>query len=383
MRVGISGYVGTHLTGIGRVLISVLKEMARLYPDDEYVLFANKGYTFYDSLSAFPNVRVVDTGVSKDSPLANILWHQWGFQRMLRRWNCDVAYIPNFSLLLWKRIPTVVTIHDLIEFNVPGKFSRLRMAYRKVIDPLMVRNSSSITTVSECSKRDIVRFCHADEKKIKVIPNAVDSGFFHEYDEVAIMPVTEKYGLRYKSYFIFVGTIDYPGKNIKVVIDAFFRLRERRATDCKLVIVGKDGHNAQVVYDLVNNSPYKDDVLFTGYVSDADLPKLYSGAKVMLYLSLYEGFGLPVLEAMSCATPVVCSDSSCFPEVAGEADICVSATDVDAVTNKLLRLTTDEDYYHQVADQCRERSRAFSWERSAKAYHDVFEKASTLGSSSI
>ena len=145
MRVGISGYVGTHLTGIGRVLISVLKEMARLYPDDEYVLFANKGYTFYDSLSAFPNVRVVDTGVSKDSPLANILWHQWGFQRMLRRWNCDVAYIPNFSLLLWKRIPTVVTIHDLIEFNVPGKFSRLRMAYRKVIDPLMVRNSSSIT----------------------------------------------------------------------------------------------------------------------------------------------------------------------------------------------------------------------------------------------
>ena len=375
MRVGISGYVGTHLTGIGRVLISVVKELSRLYPEDEYVLFSNDGYTFYDSLSSLPNVQVVGTGVSKDSPVANILWHQWAFQRLLKEWHCDVAYIPNFSLLLWKRIPTVVTIHDLIEFNVPNKFSGLRMAYRKVIDPLMVRNSTSITTVSECSKRDIVRYCHADEAKIRVIPNAVDAVFFHEYPEEATLPVLGKYGLHYKSYLIFVGTIDYPGKNIKVVIDAFFRMQGSQGTGCKLVIVGKDGHNAQVIYNLVNASPYKDDVLFTGYVSDADLPVLYSGAKVMLYLSLYEGFGLPVLEAMSCATPVVCSDTSCFPEVAGEADICVNPTDVDAVERKLRQLMDDNDYYRRVSSQCLSRAKTFSWERSAHAYHEVFEKA--------
>lgn len=373
MRIGISGYVGTHLTGIGRVLVSVLKELARLYPNDEYIVFANRGYTFYDSLKALPNIKVVDTGVSKDSPLKNILWHQWGFQRQLKHWKCDVAYIPNFSLLLWKQLPTVVTIHDLIEFNVPGKFSPLRMAYRKVIDPLMVRNSTSITTVSDCSKRDIVRYCHADEKKIRVIPNAVDPTIFHEYEEKDVVPVVEKYGLHYKSYFIFVGTIDYPGKNIKVVIDAFFRLKEQKATDCKLVVVGKDGHNAQVIYDLVNQSPYKDEVVFTGYVADADLPLLYSGAKVMLYLSLYEGFGLPVLEAMSCATPVICSDSSCFPEVAGGAGICVGATDVEAVANSLMRLSTDDSFYQQTARLCHERAQTFSWERSAKAYHEVFE----------
>lgn len=377
MRVGISGYVGTHLTGIGRVLINVVKEMARLFPNDEYVVFANKGYDFYDPLSAMPNVRVVNTGVSKDSPIANILWHQRGFQRLLKQWECDVAYIPNFSLLLWKRLPTVVTIHDLIEFNVPGKFSPLRMAYRKMIDPLMVRNSTFITTVSECSKRDIVRFCNADENKVRVIHNAVDPTYFHEYDKTDVLPVLEKYGLRYKSFFIFVGTIDYPGKNIKVVIDAFLHLKEHQANDYKLVIVGKDGHNAQVIYDLVNRSPYKDDVLFTGYVSDADLPKLYSGAKVMLYLSLYEGFGLPVLEAMSCATPVICSDTSCFPEVAGDADICVCPTDVDAVADKLLHLATDDAYYQQVARQCLEQSRTFSWERSARAYHEVFKMVLT------
>lgn len=377
MRVGISGYVGTHLTGIGRVLINVVKEMARLFPEDEYVLFANQGYDFYAPLTSLPNVRVVNTGVSKDSPIANILWHQRGFQRLLRQWECDVAYIPNFSLLLWKRLPTVVTIHDLIEFNVPGKFSPLRMAYRKMIDPLMVRNSTFVTTVSECSKRDIVRFCHADEKKVRVIPNAVDPTYFHEYDEAEVRPVLEKYGLVYKSYFIFVGTIDYPGKNIKVVIDAFFQLKERQGIDYKLVIVGKDGHNSQIIYDVVNRSRYKDDVLFTGYVSDADLPKLYSGAKVMLYLSLYEGFGLPVLEAMSCATPVVCSDTSCFPEVAGEADICVNPTDVDAVSGQLLRLTTDETYYQQMANQCLAQSRTFSWERSARAYHEVFKMVVT------
>lgn len=375
MRIGISGYVGTHLTGIGRVLVCVLKEMARLFPEDEYVVFANSGYTFYDALATLPNVKVVDTGVSKDSPLANIIWHQWGFQRSLRQWKCDLAYIPNFSLLLWKQIPTVVTIHDLIEFNVPGKFSRLRMAYRKVIDPLMVRNSTSITTVSECSKRDIIRFCNAKEEKVRVIHNAVDTTIFHEYDKEDVIPVIEKYGLNYKSYFIFVGTIDYPGKNIKTVIEAFFQLKTQQPNDHQLVIVGKDGHNAQVIYDLVNGSAYKKDVLFTGYVPDADLPILYSGAKVMLYLSFYEGFGLPVLEAMSCATPVICSDTSCFPEVAGQADVCVCPTDVEAVADKLMRLTSDDNFCLHVTNQCRKQAKSFSWERSAKAYHEVFKRA--------
>lgn len=165
MIVGISGYVGNKLTGIGRVLIEILKRIAPINENDKYILFKNYDFHEYDELANFKNITLVDINVSKNSPLKNILWHQWQFQMLQRKYKCDLAYIPNFSLLLWKRIPTIVTIHDLIEFNIPDKFSKLRMMYRKIIDPLMVRNSSYITTVSECSKNDIIKYCGAEEKK--------------------------------------------------------------------------------------------------------------------------------------------------------------------------------------------------------------------------
>lgn len=139
MRIAISGYVGNKLTGIGRVLIEVLKDLAPMDSNDEYVLFKNFDFEDYNVLKTYSNIKLVDINVSKNSSLKNIVWHQWEFQKLQKKYKCDVAYIPNFSLLLWKRIPTIVTIHDLIEFNVPNKFSKLRMMYRKVIDPLMVK----------------------------------------------------------------------------------------------------------------------------------------------------------------------------------------------------------------------------------------------------
>lgn len=376
MKVGISGYVGNKLTGIGRVLVNVLEELAKQYPKDQYVLFKNFDFDDYEELKKYKNIQIVNYKVSENSPIGNIVWHQYSFQKLLKEYHCDLAYIPNFTLLLWKRIPTIVTIHDLIEFNVPDKFSKSRMLYRKIIDPLMTKNSTFILTVSQCSKNDIINYCNTNKDKILVTPNAADRNKFRKYDNDAIDSCLNKYGLRRNGYFVFVGTIDFPGKNIKTVIEAFFNLKRKNGISEQLVIVGKDGHNSQIIYDYVNSSEYKNDVIFTGYLPDDDLPLFYSGAKIMIYLSLYEGFGLPVLEAMSCGTAVICPNTSCFPEVVAGLDVSVTPTDVNAVENKILKISENSLFREKLSEECYLRADQYSWKISAQLYYDVFKKYS-------
>lgn len=376
MRVGISGYVGNRLTGIGRVLICVLQELAKQNPDSTYIIFRNYDFSDYDCLRSFKNIEIVDVPYTKESGLKNILWHQWTFQKLLKRYKCDLAYIPNFTLLLWKVVPTIVTIHDLIEFNVPEKFSKLRMFYRKMIcDPLMAKRSDHILTVSQSSFNDIVKYLGVNPSKITLTLNATDKSFFHKYPQQEVETVLSNYGLQYKDYLLFVGTIDYPGKNIKTVVDAFLNLKGKgKLEGMKLVVIGKNGYNSEVIYDTVNQSVYKSDVVFTGYLKDGDLPKFYAGAAILLYLSLFEGFGLPVLEAMSCGTPVICPNTSCFPEIVEELDVTVPPTDVEAVEQKIMKILGDQIYSADLASKCYEKSLKYSWEESAKVYQQVFDQ---------
>ena len=376
MIIGISGYVGNRLTGIGRVLINILSELAKQYPEDKYVLFRNFDFKEYDNLTQYQNIEIVDVPYTKESGLNNILWHQWLFQKLLKKYKCDIAYIPNFTLLLWKTIPTIVTIHDLIEYNVPDKFSKARMFYRKqVCDPLMAKKSNHILTVSKSSYKDIISYLGVKPSKLTLTLNATDRNVFKKYSKEKIIPAIKKYNLEYKKYLLFVGTIDFPGKNIKTIIEAFFNLRSKNELNgIKLVIIGKNGFNSKVIYDFVNASPFKDEVIFTGYLNDDDLPKYYAGATIMLYLSLFEGFGLPVLEAMTCATPVICSNTSCFPEIVEELDVKVPPTDVNAVEEKILKILSNTIYYEILSQRCYEKSLKYSWTESARVYHNVFEQ---------
>ena len=238
MIIGISGYVGNRLTGIGRVLINILSELAKQYPEDKYVLFRNFDFKEYDNLTQYQNIEIVDVPYTKESGLKNILWHQWLFQKLLKKYKCDIAYIPNFTLLLWKTIPTIVTIHDLIEYNVPDKFSKARMFYRKqVCDPLMAKKSNHILTVSKSSYKDIISYLGVKPSKLTLTLNATDRNVFKKYSKEKIIPAIKKYNLEYKKYLLFVGTIDFPGKNIKTIIEAFFNLRSKNELNgIKLVI---------------------------------------------------------------------------------------------------------------------------------------------------
>jgi glycosyltransferase involved in cell wall biosynthesis len=372
MKIGISGYVGNKLTGIGRVLENILINLAKTCPNDEFYLFVNYDFIEFIDKQWPTNVIVFKINISKDSSIGNIIWHQLMFQFSLKKYKCDLALIPNFSLLLWKAIPTVVVLHDMIEFNIPDKFSKLRMRYRYFAVPRMAKVADFIITVSESSKRDIIKFCKTPQSKIQVIPNAADSSAFKQNADIETHEVLKKYELNIHEYLLFVGTIDYPGKNIKVLIEAYFNLKDKFNIREKLVIIGKNGHNSEYIYDYVQQSEHKDSVLFTGYVDDIDLPYFYSGAKILVNLSLYEGFGLPVLEAMSCGCPVIVPNTSSFPEIVKGIDVCVNPTDLTEIEDKIRSLLTNEVFYQEVKEKCFQKAQKYSWKASAIQYLTVF-----------
>ncbi len=327
MKVVISGYVGKKITGIGRNLICLLDNATS---NTEYVIYTN-----YDMKDEFkfknPHVTVKTYPVSKMSSIKNLLWTTFKFPGVVRKEKADKALIPNFTLLLFKSKPTVVIMHDLIEFNIPDKFSPKKMFYRtKLADPITAKRADHIITVSENSKKDIMKYLHVKEDKITVIYNGVDQEKFHKMDGTKAIEILKKNNWP-SNYILYVGTIDHPGKNSMGVIQAFETLKKRGDYDGSLILAGMPGAGYEVVEKYVNNSDYKDDIVFTGFVTDEELVALYSECKVFCFLSLYEGFGIPPLEALACGAKVVVSDTSSLPEVIGDIGIAVNPTDQKAI----------------------------------------------------
>lgn len=373
-RIGISGYVGNRKTGIGRVLENVLIRMCRIAPTFEFILFVNYDFDDYLNQSWPSNVKVVPFGVSKNSPLKNIWWHQLGFQRLLREHGCACSWIPNFSLLLWSEVPVVAVVHDMIEFHVAGKFDRFRMVYRQLAVPRLARKANEVITVSESSKQDIIRYCGISASKITVASNGCDFDVFQPVVGRKLADRLRLWGLEPLSYLLTVGTIDYPGKNVMSVLRAYVALREQQSTRQKLVVVGKPGHNAQKIYGYISSSIFRSDIIVLGYLGDADLPYLYSGATALCFMSLYEGFGLPVLEAMACGCPVICSNTSAMPEIVEGTGITVDPLDVDAIMCAIQKVEHSLLTRDQLVLTALKRSRRFSWDTTARIYLNTFHR---------
>ena len=347
MKTVISGYIGKKITGIGRNLICLLENATS---DNEYVIYTNE-----DMKEEFrftnPHVTVKTYPVTKMSSLKNLLWTTFVFPGVVKKEKADLALIPNFTLLLFKHRPTVVIIHDLIEFNVKNKFSPKKMFYRtKIADPLMVKRSDKIITVSENSKRDIIKFLKAPEGKITVIYNGVDQEKFHRMNEAKAEGILKSKGWP-TDFILYAGTIDHPGKNAIAVVKAFEELKKNDKYKGSCVLAGMPGSGFECVKEYIDNSKYKDQIFITGFVSDEELIALYSRCDTFVFVSLYEGFGIPPLEALSCGAKVVVSNSSSLPEVVGDVGITVDPTNQTAVTEAVyesLILDANDEYKERV-----------------------------------
>jgi len=273
-------------------------------------------------------------------------------------------------LLPLSSIATVMTVHDLVFERYPQYHKVLNYRFLKASMPLFCRRAQAIIAVSESTKRDLVALYGVPAAKVTVIPEAAAPRFAPQEPQ-RVESVRRALGLPPR-YVLSVGTIE-PRKNLGRVLAAFGQLRDEDLVDA-LVIVGKKGWLYDDFFARLDRSPAKQAVIFPGWVADEDLPAVYAGASALAFPSEFEGFGLPVLEAMACGAPVVCANTSSLPEVAGDAALLVDPLDTDALTAALRRVLSDPELASELRRRGAAQAARFSWERTAQETLAVYEQ---------
>ncbi len=299
-------------------------------------------------------------------PVPSILWHQTRLPTLAK--GADVLFLPagNRRLPVLQTVPAVGTVHDCSSLHVAGKYDRKRDFYIKRVLPKLMQRLTHIITVSESTKADIVDLCGVEPGRVTVIPLAADSDVFRPHDpEFAESHLLQKYGID-SPFLLYIARIEHPGKNHVRLISAFEQLKRQDCIPHKLVFVGPEKERAQEVRRAAAVSPYGEDIHFVGAVPSQDLSVFYSAADAFVFPSLYEGFGLPVLESMASGTRVACSDRSSLPEVGGKPVVLFDPEEPDSIAAAIGQLISESttERSKRIAEG-HHRCAQFSWTRTA------------------
>src|SRR6185436_16502663 len=353
--------------GIGTYVRNLVRHLAHLDRETTYFLFCDPAdeATLRDLAENF--VPVVD------SSRGYRLQEHLSIPLKLRRLGVDLLHSPHYVLPLLCRRRAVVTIHDCIHLLFPEYLpNRMALTYAQRMMGHAVAHSSLVFTVSEASRNDILRFYpSADPERVQVVPNAIDAAILEDPGEEVMERVKERYQIRGR-FVLYAGNIK-PHKNLERLIAAFGQLKQRPGhDDLKLLIIGDDVASYGSLRRSMEGAGVRQDVRFFGFVPQQTLAALYRQASVFAFPSLYEGFGLPPLEAMACGTPVVTSRISSLPEVTGDAALLVDPYSVDDIADGLERVLGDQAFADELRRKGRLRAASFSWERSVKALHEGY-----------
>jgi len=354
--------------GLGRYAESLVRALVQREPG-RFALFHNResGFQPLKGLEDIPT-RSVPLGYK---PWRMVVWlgqlARVGFDRLLP--GAELFHATEHLLLPLRHAPTVLTVHDLIYHLFPQHHKRLNYWYLSLTMPLYCRRADAIITVSESSKRDLERCYGVPPDKVTVVYEAAAPRFRPATPE-AIAAARRRYNLP-ERYVIYVGTIE-PRKNLVRLLETMRLLHEKRET-IRLVIVGGLGWLYEDFLHYLEEMP-SGNVIMLGYVSDEDLPALYSGAALFALPSLYEGFGLTVLEAMACGTPVVCSRTSSLPEIAGDAAVYFDPTDVQEMAEVMHQVLNDEERQEEMRARGLAQAAQFSWSRAAEETMAVYQQ---------
>jgi len=371
MNIGIDARIlERRVSGIGRYLLGFLYYLSKIDKENNYYLFCYEGLDDFEKMG----YRVIRAQKSKFLPakLYNFYWLNFILPKALKENKIDIFWNPNHYLPLKKMpVKTIITIHDMAH-KIDKKYKSFiyRFFYLDFLLPYSAKRADLILTISKNSKKDIVNLLKIKKKsKIKVIYEAAEKKFKPRKNNIKLKEVQKKYKLP-NDFILYVGRIE-KRKNIETIIKiADFLIKKNVKT--KIVLVGEGGYSG---YDfLIKEIKKRKKIQHLNYIEDKDLPYIYNLAKVFLFPSFYEGFGLPVLEAMQSGIPVITSNTSSLPEVVGEGGIMHNPKDYKSFAKDIIKILNNEDFYEEMRKKAINQAKKFSWQKSTKELVDVFNR---------
>ncbi|HXI23186.1 MAG TPA: glycosyltransferase family 1 protein [Pyrinomonadaceae bacterium] len=372
MRIGLDGYpLSEPLTGVGHYTLELARSLARNFPKDEFELVSPKPFN-PAAIAAFqresiPNLLLTE---AKSSSLRGHWWSV-GLPMYARRARFDLFHGTNFEVPLWKRRRAVLTIHDLSTLLYPETHRARAVRRARVRLPIAAKIADAIITPTEAVRQEVC-------ERLKVKPGKVTA--IHEAPRRTFSPMTKEETVAIRKrlrvedeFLLFVGTLE-PRKNLLTMLRAFEEVITRTSARPQLVIAGGEGWLIDETLSFMNSASLKDRIQLTGYLNDEDLRALYSSSRAFVYPSLYEGFGLPPLEAMACGAPVIASRIATLRETLGEAAILVEPLDVQTLSRTIVEALKDERRRAAMREAGIKHAAKFSWDEAARRTHEVYER---------
>lgn len=369
--------VGDVITGVGNCEAALTEALARLHPENRYrfeYFSLRTGQVKLKRLEPFLH-GVITPRPARFSPLvyrAATAFIPIPYKAFFGDW-ADITHFFNYIVPPGVSGKTVVTVHDMVVRAYPETMNRRTRDMLRLCLEKSMRRADAIVTDSAFSESEILKYYPSCAGKITVIPCAADTRRFHPVtDEAALRGAQNRLGIE-GEYFLYLGTLE-PRKNLTRLLKAYALLRDRLHDVPKLVLAGSKGWQTDSIFETVKKYHLTDDVLFPSFVPAQDLPALYSGAEAFLFPSLYEGFGLPPLEAMACGTPVLVSQTGALKEVCGNAAVRVNPYKPEAIALGMERILTDSALRKRLSMMGRARALSFSWDRSAQKLYALYTK---------
>jgi glycosyltransferase involved in cell wall biosynthesis len=361
----LSSQAGYRSAGIHGYIYNTLANLAAVAPDDwRFTAMVGKGNPHsFDQITMRPSSR--DT----TSPLQRILWEQLAQPRQLS--DFDLYHAMAFVAPLISRRPTVVTVYDLSFIHHPLALSAARRLYLRLFTGQSCRRARRVIAISESTARDVHKTLNIPLERIDVAACGYDEAGYKPLPPEQVAAFRQKHNLP-ERFWLFLGTLE-PRKNLTTLLDAYAQLLA--AERLPLVLAGGKGWLYEDIFERIERYGLTDAVRFPGYLPAEDLPFWYNAAETFIFPSIFEGFGLPVLEAMACGTPVIIADASSLPEVAGDAGLRVPPTDIPAWTEALHTAFHDSNWREQAARQGVIETQRYSWRKTAEQTITSYQRA--------
>ena len=349
------------IDGIGRFSLEILKRITIANPETHFVFLFDREYD--DEFIFSDNITPLVLSPKARHPLLYYYWFEFSVKSILNKMKPDVFFSPDGFLSLKADCKQIGVIHDINFFHYPDDLKWIYSKYYNYFFPRFSKRANHIFTVSEYSKSDIIKNYQLSPDKIEVIYNGVGEGFFQRGEEKN--KATRLNFSKGCPYFLFVGSI-HPRKNIPVLLKAFDLFKKQYGTDHKLLLCGQLFWGMSEIEIVFDKMEFNSDVIITGRVEEEKLQEIYSAAECLTYVPYFEGFGIPLAEAMASGIPIISSNTSCMPEVVGDAGLLVDPNNVEEIKNAMHRGISDNHLKKNLIQKGIERKKLFDWDKSAE-----------------